>query len=172
MLLSVGPTYAGSFVTIQHNFHDMSKSQLKFNPSYTVGTIAPDTTYTCGGAAKFYFDKTKTKEKICIFMENEGDNVIVSPAIEYMNRVQFRYFPSANLRESISVYIKEEGDADWTEVTDYGSYLKGSVDIPMPAKGNYQVKIQNSGGSKFYINQIDYTTDPETCSNCFRYVPE
>ncbi len=147
----------------------MSTGRLTFNsPSYTIGTIAPDTTYTCGGKAKFGVESLR----ICILMENEGDNVIVSPAIEYMNRVQFRYFPSANLRESISVYIKEEGDADWTEVTDYGSYLKGSVDIPMPAKGNYQVKIQNRGGSKFYINQIDYTTDPETCSNCFRYVPE
>ena len=148
----------------------MSTGRLTFNsPSYTIGTIAPDTTYTCGGKAKFGVESSR----ICIFMENEGDNVIVSPAIEYLSALHFYYYPdNQNYESSIGVYIKAEEDADWTEISGVAEYSKGTVYVNLPAKGAYKVKIQNKEGSKFYIQQIDYIINPETCSNCFRYVPE
>ena len=146
---------------------------MAFSNSNKIATIAPDTIYTCGGKAKFGTYKYYEIYKICILMENEGDNVIVSPAIEDLSALHFYYYPdNQNYESSIGVYIKAEEDADWTDISGVAEYSKGTVYVNLPAKGAYKVKIQNKEGSKFYIQQIDYIINPETCSNCFRYVPE
>ena len=173
MLLSVGPTYAGSFVTIQHNFHEMSGG-MAFSNSNKTATIAPDTIYTCSGSASCKFNySTATFSQICAFMESNGDILSMTPAIEYLDSVWVEYFPSnQDYYSSITVEISSDGEAPWTSLSSYATHGKGVYRAKLPEKGTYFVRLRNTSGSDIYIRQIHYTAKPETCSNCFRYVPE
>lgn len=174
-LFSLSPIISGAETrTITQNFHSLnSRGEITFNsPSNTIGTTEY-VTYTCSGEANFYYDDTKTKNKIAIFLEKSGDKVETS-LIQNLDslRINYYYYPlTPNPYRDIAVSISTDGSV-WKDVT-VEHKSNGLKTVKMPRAGDYYVRIAYKSSYKVYVFQIDYFyIDLSGCPGCFIYKPE
>lgn len=84
--------------------------------------------------------------------------------------VRFAITRAPNNAANVKFYISSDDGEHWTEVspvTPIGTY---SIEVRMPAKGDYRIKIERtSTGSAMNIQAITYYTDP---CNCLQVVTE
>ena len=168
LLLTILPFSVMRGENITHNFQEMiSSSTISFNLGYTAASATTDDvtyTYTCGEDAKF--DVVSTV--VGIKMYENGDYVIVTPAIGGLNRLMIGY-NAIPPKEEIEVYISPDG-VDWgSPLTEGVTYGSGMVDATIP-QGDYQVMIRNKGSNDIFVTSMKYYYEVEEC-NCFRYVP-
>ena len=168
LLLTILPFSVMRGENITHNFQEMIPlGTLIFGPENTSANATTDDvtyTYTCGEDAKF--DVVSTV--VGIKMYENGDYVIVTPAIGGLNRLMIGYNAILQ-KEEIEVYISPDG-VDWgSPLTEGVTYGSGMVDAIIP-QGDYQVMIRNKGSNDIFVTSMKYYYEVEEC-NCFRYVP-
>ena len=168
LLLTILPFSVMRGENITHNFQEMiSLRTISFGPENTSASATTDDvtyTYTCGEDAKF--DVVSTV--VGIKMYENGDYVIVTPAIGGLNRLMIGY-NAIPQKEEIEVYISPDG-VDWgSPLTEGVTYGSGMVDATIP-QGDYQVMIRNKGSNDIFVTSMKYYYEVEEC-NCFRYVP-
>lgn len=168
LLLTILPFSVMRGENITHNFQEMiSLRTISFGPENTSASATTDDvtyTYTCGEDAKF--DVVSTV--VGIKMYENGDYVIVTPAIGGLNRLMIGY-NAIPQKEEIEVYISPDG-VDWgSPLTEGVTYGSGMVDATIP-QGDYQVMIRNKGNKAIFVTSMKYYYEVEEC-NCFRYVP-
>ena len=168
LLLTILPFSVMRGENITHNFQEMIPlGTLSFGSGNTSANATTDDvtyTYTCGEDAKF--DVVSTV--VGIKMYENGDYVIVSPAIAGLNELQIGYNAIAE-KEEIEVYISPDG-VDWgSPLTEGVTYGSGMVVATIP-QGDYQVMIRNKGSNDIFVTSMKYYYEVEEC-NCFRYVP-
>jgi hypothetical protein len=169
LLLTVIPFSVMQGENFMHNFNDMIPlGTISFGLENTSAKATTDDvtyTYTCGEDAKF--DVVSTV--VGIKMYEEGDYVIVSPAIAGLNKLRIGYNAIAE-KEEIEVYISPDGDFYGRSPLAEGvTYYSGLVEVVIP-QGDYQVMIRNKGSKDIFVTRVTYYYEVEEC-NCFRYVP-
>ena len=125
--------------------------------SYAVG-VTDLVTYT--GSAGGGFDYAGA---YCITLPNNGV-IQTSPAIENLTFLQITHTKGAP-PTSVSVLISTD-NSTWTDITASASMNSSAIEAPMPAKGNYYLKIVNSGSA---INFLSFQYTYESC-HCLRVV--
>ena len=171
LLLTILPFSVMRGENITHNFQEMIPlGTLIFGPGNTSANATTDDvtyTYTCGEDAKF--DVVSTV--VGIKMYENGDYVIVTPAIGGLNRLQIGYIivPTTFRTQDIEVYISPDGVYWGSPLTEGVTYGSGMVDATIP-QGDYQVMIRNKGSNDVFVTSMKYYYEVEEC-NCFRYVP-
>ena len=165
MLLSIC-TLSSAFCraeSVTHNLDDMVGAGTLTFPnrpaSYAVG-VTDLVTYT--GSAGGGFDYAGA---YCITLPNNGV-IQTSPAIENLTFLQITHTKGAP-PTSVSVLISTD-NSTWTDITASASMNSSAIEAPMPAKGNYYLKIVNSGSEVKFLS-FRYTYDP---CHCLRVVSE
>lgn len=153
---------------ITHNFQTMNTEPrtIKFQSNNKYAFSTTDAiTYTCGGKAVF----DVVNNQVGIKLYDDGDEVIVAPAIDGLYEVYIGYIivPTTFKTEDIEVCISPDGSKWEGPLMDGVTPSSGSVTATIP-RGNYQLKIRNKGNSDIFITNMIYFY--EHC-NCFRYVP-
>lgn len=158
--------YADDSFTIAHEFNTPSDRIVYSNENKTATTDS--VVYQCYRNAKFFSHETKTNYKVCLFMENNQDSMVTSK-IAGLKRIRFYYYQeSIDRYETIAVKVSRDG-VHWIDVSSRIEHMAGRVDVTIPQRGNYHVKVINTGSSKpFYIWKFLWTI--ELC-NCFEYLP-
>ena len=152
-------------VPIPHVFEDMKGTTLTWGspPNYTIGTT-PLVTYTCTNGATFstYGDKAY----ICIYVPN-GGIIQTSPAVEDLTLVTITH-TKGSAPSGFKAYISTD-NSSWTEITSSIVYRSTTMEVPMPAKGNYYLRIENNSGAAINFPSFIYTYD---ACHCLRVVSE
>lgn len=134
-------------VAITHDFNDMaSKSELTFpnRPgSYAVGETDL-VTYTGSDGGTFNLDGSS---RFIISLPNQNSAMQTSPAIENLVKVQLTHTYKLEPPTWIKVYLSED-NSNWTDVSSSAVYGTSDIDVTLPAKGNYYIKVENTKGSK------------------------
>lgn len=125
--------------------------------SYAVG-VTDLVTYT--GSAGGGFDYAGA---YCITLPNNGV-IQTSPAVENLTYLTVTHTLGAP-PTSVSVLISTD-NSTWTDITASASMNSSAIEAPMPAKGNYYLKIVNSGSA---INFLSFQYTYESC-HCLRVV--
>lgn len=151
-----------------HNFHEMSGKTLAWPSGYTVGvtTLTPELTYTCGTSGTFGLaDDGAT---VSLNLPGSGSYVTTAPAVENLTKIILWRTP-ANAA-NVDFYISSDDGDSWTQITSGISVDVNSIEVAMPSKGAYCLKIvRQSSGSTMYIKSITYQTN---ACNCLRVVTE
>ena len=127
---------------------------------YTVG-VTNQITYTCSDGGSFGLNGAA----YCIVLP-EGGIVQTSPAVENLTRLVMTHTSSA---APIDVQILISSDnSTWTDITSSDMFVPYGINAPMPAKGNYYLKIVNSGDAINFLS-FHYAYDP---CHCLRVVSE
>lgn len=158
--------YADDSFTIAHEFNTPGNRIAYSNANKTATTDS--VVYQCYRNAVFFSHETKTNYKVCLFMENNQDSMVTSKIVG-LKRIRFYYYPQDKDRyATIAVKVSRDG-VHWIDVSSRIEHIAGSVDVTIPQRGNYHVKVINTGSSKqFYIWKFLWTI--ELC-NCFEYLP-
>lgn len=150
--------------SVSHNFEGMKGTTLTWTgtpTNYTIG-YTDLVTYTGSNGGTF----GSTGSAICISLPS-GGIMQTAPAIDDLTRVVF-YSSNSTPPTWIRVYISTD-NSSWTDISSSGSYTKSNIDVPMPVKGNYYIKLYNNSGATVQIVSIRYTYDP---CHCLRVVSE
>ena len=144
-------------VAITHEFDAMKGTTLTWGtPSnYTIG-YTDLVTYTGSGGGKFGADAAV---RICIELP-EGGVMQLSPAVADIVRLQLMK-SSGGLLKNIEIYISTD-NSTWTNVSSYAEYHTSDIDLEFPEKGNYYIKVVNTG-AKIWFNAFKYYTEPCHC---------
>lgn len=147
-----------------HIFDDMARGGTLTFPyassDYTVGET-DKVTYTCSDGGSFGLNGAA----YCIVLPN-GGIVQTSPAVENLTRLVVTHTSSA---APIDVQILISSDnSTWTDITSSDMFVTNGINAPMPAKGNYYLKIVNSGSAIKFLS-FHYAYDP---CHCLRVVSE
>jgi hypothetical protein len=124
--------------------------------NYTIG-YTDLVTYTGSGGGKFGADAAV---RICIELP-KGGVMQLSPAVEDLTRLQLLHTAGVSLT-GVKVYISSD-NTSWTDIsasTDYHSY---DIDAEMPTKGNYFIKVENTGSTTVQFQTFKYYTEPCHC---------
>ena len=147
--------------SVTHNLDDMVGAGTLTFPnrpaSYAVG-VTDLVTYT--GSAGGGFDYAGA---YCITLPNNGV-IQTSPAIENLTFLQITHTKGAP-PTSVSVLISTD-NSTWTDITASASMNSSAIEAPLPAKGNYYLKIVNGGSA---INFLSFQYTYESC-HCLRVV--
>ncbi len=160
--LSAANCRAESFT---HIFGDMAGGTLTFPLSgqydYTVG-VTDQITYTCsdGGSFGLY------EGAYCIALPKDRGVVQTSPAVENMTYLMVTH-TLGSTPTGVQILISTD-NSTWTDITDPDMFTAGGINVPMPAKGNYYLKIVNSGDA---INFLSFHYAYSPC-HCLRVVSE
>lgn len=150
-------------VAITHDFNDMvSKSELTFPnrpSSYAVGETAL-VTYTGSDGGTF----ASVGGKTVITLPKDGA-MQTSPEISDLTRLHLIH-TKGSIPSNIKIYISTD-NSSWTDVTSSAVCSSSDIDVPMPAKGNYFLKVVNKSGS--VINFLSWVYYYEPC-HCLRVV--
>lgn len=161
--LSAANCRAESFT---HNFDEMVRGYTLTFPyqassDYTVG-VTDQITYTCSDGGSFGLNGAA----YCIALPAGGGVVQTSPAVENLTRLVVTHTSSA---APIDVQILISSDnSTWTDITSSDMFVPYGINAPMPAKGNYYLKIENSGSAINFLS-FHYAYDP---CHCLRVVSE
>lgn len=146
---------------IMHEFNEMvPKSELTFpnRPDYSVG-VTDLVTYTGSTGGGFGYAGA-----YCITLPNNGV-IQTSPAIENLTFLQITHTKGAK-PTGLHILISTD-NSTWTDITASASMNSWAIEAPMPAKGNYYVKVVNNTGSAINFLSFQYTY--ESC-HCLRVV--
>lgn len=145
-------------VAITHDFNDMaSKKELTFpnRPgSYAVGETEL-VTYTGSDGGTFNLDGSS---RFIISLPNNGV-MQTSPEISDLTRLQL---VCNSTPSNIKIYISTD-NSSWTDVTSSAIFRSTDIDVPMPAKGNYFLKVVNKSGAAISFLMWRYTYEPCHC---------
>lgn len=159
--------YADDSFTIAHEFNTPGDRIVYSNANKTATTDS--VVYQCYRNAVFALDASKTKySKVCLFMENRLDSMVTSKIVG-LKSFRLYYYPQIeDLYATMTIKVSRDG-VHWIDVTSRIEHIVGRVDVTIPQRGNYHVKVINTSSSKsFYIWKFLWTI--ELC-NCFEYLP-
>lgn len=165
LLMLCTTIYGVEIVTTTHNFHAMSsdKTQIEFSNSNTTAKT-PLLTYTTDNA-KFGPYEEFSPSPICILMNTTGAIVRTSQIDNLRQLVIHYYYEGKEPYDADEITISISVDGQVWNTPDEIIYNKGLINVVLPA-GDYFLKIARKT-KKFYIHQIEYTT--EKCA-CFPYI--
>ena len=156
--------------TTTHDFtsNDVNEKPASFPTPYTVAEMTDHTRYTCVGEGAT-FTNNPSVGGVCVQLP-KGTELIVSPAKEYLQEFYVYYSGAVTLTISLST-----DGSEWTPADEIGS-----IESPSSTKrvydlsGDYYIKIKNttSTNTNAYIVKLEYYTNPVSCPNCFRYIPQ
>lgn len=157
--------YAESF-SIVHDFRTMVSPRVTYSDGNKTATT-DSVVYHCFNGARYYANAT-TNSQISLFMESRLDSMVTSK-IEGLKSLVLYYFPqTADRYETMAIKVSRDG-VHWIDVSSRIEHTKGRAEVIIPQRGNYFVKVINTGSSKpFYIWKFLWTI--ELC-NCFEYLP-
>lgn len=126
--------------------------------SYAVG-VTDLVTYTgsAGGGFGLY------EGDYCIALPKDGV-IQTSPAVENLTYLTVTHTLGVK-PTGVSVLISTD-NSTWTDITASASMNSSAIEAPMPAKGNYYLKIVNGGSA---INFLSFRYTYESC-HCLRVV--
>lgn len=160
--------YADDSFTIAHEFNTPGDRIVYSNENKTATTDS--VVYQCYRNAKFFSHETKTNYKVCLFMENRLDSMVTSKIVG-LKSIRLYYFPQTeDLYATIAIKVSRDG-VHWIDVSSRIEHAKGRAEVIIPQRGNYFVKVINTGSSvpfSFYIWKFQWHI--EIC-NCFEYLP-
>lgn len=146
---------------IMHDFNEMvSEGTLNFpnRPSdYSIG-VADEITYTGSTGGGFGYAGA-----YCITLPNNGV-VQTSPAVENLTYLTVTHTLGVK-PTGVKILISTD-NSTWTDITASASMNSSALEVPMPAKGNYYIKIVNTGSA---INFLSFQYTYESC-HCLRVV--
>lgn len=152
-----------------HDFHEMrgvSPTLLwSKSPDYTYGaaTIPPILAYQGADGGTFAFESSLYVFKLT----GNGSTMETLSAVEDLTRIEI--LRNSTTDTSLEFYISSDDGAHWTQVTEGIISWGNSMEVPMPAKGNYRIKIKRTSKDPINILSVTYYTDP---CNCLRVVNE
>lgn len=157
--------YADDSFTIAHEFNTPG-DRIVYSDAYK--TAATDSVvYHCFNGARYYANAT-TYSQISLFMESRLDSMVTSKIVG-LKRIRFYYYPQDKDRyATMAIKVSRDG-AHWIDVSSRIEHTQGRAEVIIPQRGNYFVKVINTGTSvPFYIWKFLWTI--ELC-NCFEYLP-
>lgn len=166
-------------VSYDHEFHVLNtQKKITFTNSNKTATVSGTLplVYNCYANAAFGFDLVHSEgyKVISINLKQQGDSVIITPAIENLKGLQIYYYTTDASYAGMNIFISPDART-WTQLSEE-ELLKSPNSVMATfssGPGTYAVKIVNASSTKYNcisIFQITYETDP--CPNCFRYVAE
>lgn len=160
--LSVGIAYAGG-VVVRQNFHRMYNSDSLTVNTSTKTAVSEFVTYTYSGGSncRFNYDSSLTGGKICLQFYGSGAQVITTK-IDALDSLSIRYYYKDKTKQDLLVYVSEDGGSSWASQT-VVQEINGLKSIKLPSKGDYMLKIERTGSSDLWLEQIDYHTVPCNC---------
>ena len=149
-----------------HDFNEMMKGTptLTFTgTTYGAASIPPVLAYQGAGGGAFAVESSLYVFKLA----SKGSTLETLSAVEDLTR--FEIMRNSTTDTSLKFYISSDDGENWTEVSE-GIIPRGnSMEVPMPAKGNYRIKIERTSKAPINIQAVVYYTDP---CNCLRVVNE
>lgn len=150
-----------------HDFDKMSAASTLLwtkSPDYTYGaaTIPPVLAYQGANGGTFAVVSSKTVFKLT----GNGSTMETLSAVEDLTKIEIMF---SSVDAYLEFYISSDDGAHWTQVTEGIKTVLTSKEVPMPAKGNYRIKIKRTTDSAINIQAVIYYTDP---CNCLRVVTE
>lgn len=144
--------------SVTHNLDDMVGAGTLTFPnrpaSYAVG-VTDLVTYTGSAGGGF----GRYEEDYCIALPKDGV-IQTSPAVENLTYLTVTHTLGVK-PTSVSVLISTD-NSTWTDITASASMNSSAIEAPMPAKGNYYLKIVNSGSAINFLS-FQYTYEPCHC---------
>ena len=149
-----------------HIFDDMARGGTLTFPlsgqyDYTVGET-DKVTYTCSDGGSFGLEGAA----YCIALPAGGGVVQTSPAVENLTRLVVTHNVASKLT-GVRILISTD-NSNWTDITSSDMFVTNGINAPMPAKGNYYLKIVNSGSAIKFLS-FHYAYSP---CHCLRVVSE
>ena len=152
-----------------HDFHEMrgvSPTLLwSKSPDYTYGaaTIPPVLAYQGADGGTFAYESSLYVFKLT----GNGSTMETLSAVEDLTKIEILCVSSVDAY--LEFYISSDDGAHWTQVTEGITAVSYSMEVPMPAKGNYRIKVKRTTATAINIKAVVYYTDP---CNCLRVVTE
>ncbi len=152
-----------------HDFNEMRKGTPTLSwtksPDYTYGeaTIPPVLAYQGADGGTFAFVSSQTVFKLT----GNGSTMETLSAVEDLTKIEILCVSSVDAY--LEFYISSDDGAHWTQVTEGIKTVLTSKEVPMPAKGNYRIKVKRTTATAINIKAVIYYTDP---CNCLRVVTE
>lgn len=155
-------------VAITHEFDAMIKGTTLTwgTPSnYTIG-YTDLVTYTGSGGGTFGLHGGSI---FCINLPGKNSTMQIAPAVEDLTRLYVVHM-YGSAPTFLKFYVSTDNET-WTDVSSTATYRVGNIDVPMPEKGNYYIKIVNEGTSSPAqpINMTKFVYYTEPC-HCLRVV--
>lgn len=148
-----------------HDFHEMLKGTptLTFTgTTYGAASIPPVLAYQGADGGTFAVVSSKTVFKLT----SNGSTMETLSAVEDLTRIEIIF---SSVDAYLEFYVSSDDGAHWTQVTEGITTISYSMEVPMPAKGNYRIKIKRTSKDPINILSVTYYTDP---CNCLRVVTE
>ena len=151
-----------------HDFNEMrgvSPTLLwSKSPDYTYGaaTIPPVLAYQGANGGTFDYESSLYVFKLA----GNGSTMETLSAVEDLTKIEIIF---SSVDAYLEFYVSSDDGAHWTQVTEGIKTVLTSKEVPMPAKGNYRIKIERTKSSAINIQAVIYYTDP---CNCLRVVTE
>ena len=151
-----------------HDFDTMSAASTLLwtkSPDYTYGaaSIPPVLAYQGAGGGKFAYESST----YVFQLPSNGSTMETLSAVEDLTKIEILCVTSNDT--DLEFYISSDDGAHWTQVTEGIKTISYSTEVPMPAKGNYRIKVKRTTATAINIKAVVYYTDP---CNCLRVVTE
>ena len=148
-----------------HIFDEMARGGALTFPdrpgSYAVGET-DKVTYTCSDGGSFGLNGLT----YCIALPAGGGVVQTSPAVENLTYLKVTH-TLGSTPTGVRILISTD-NSNWTDITSPEMFNSSSIEARMPAKGNYYLKIENSGSAIKFLS-FHYAYSP---CHCLRVVSE
>ena len=152
-----------------HDFNEMRKGTPTLSwtksPDYTYGaaSIPPVLAYQGANGGTFAVESSQTVFKLT----GNGSTMETLSAVEDLTKISI--IRNSTSDTALEFYISSDDGAHWTQVTEGIKAVSYSMEVPMPAKGNYRIKVKRTTSSAINILSVTYYTNP---CNCLRVVTE
>ncbi len=149
-----------------HDFNEMRKGTptLTFTgTTYGAASIPPVLAYQGAGGGEFAYESST----YVFQLPSNGSTMETLSAVEDLTKIEI--LRNSTTDTSLEFYISSDDGAHWTQVTEGITTISYSMEVPMPAKGNYRIKVKRTTATAINIKAVVYYTDP---CNCLRVVTE
>lgn len=148
-----------------HNFqslYDASPRALSWTNSNTVGivTAPPVLNYTCVEGGKYAYSTS--------YYINLPENAYVTTSVAVEDLTKLLLLRSPATIGNMCFWISTD-NSTWTDISGGAVYNVNQVEVSMPEKGNYYLKIGRAGDTPIQIFEFDYYVSP---CHCLRVVSE
>lgn len=152
--------------SVSHNFEGMKGTTLTWTGTPTNYTIGYTDLVTYTGTDGGTFGSTGSA--ICISLPSTGSTMQTSPAVENLTLLTLTH-TYGEAPNWIKFYVSTD-NSSWTNISGSVDYGSSTIDVPMPTKGNYYIKVENTNGSK-PVNFLTFRWVYDPC-HCLRVVSE